>query len=263
MQLRVAQQKDIPKLYALWEEAFGDTKETVDLFFDTCFQMQNTLVAVCDGQVRSVVYLLRNVLQNGGKSFTASYIYAAATEKSYRGKGLMQALLTYTAETEAARDTDFLYLVPANAHLFRYYEKCGYHIAFGKRICTFSRTGLQAFAETAESTVPYMAWNRTALLFAEKLAQQFGDHSICSANGLAVWAQTGDCAEVSELYAVDGRLSELLQELLQACTAQRFLLPLPCTAAAEKCENTAMLKALSERAKAQNIKNAYVGLTLG
>ena len=75
MQLRVAQQKDIPKLYALWEEAFGDTKETVDLFFDTCFQMQNTLVAVCDGQVRSVVYLLRNVLQNGGKSFTASYIY--------------------------------------------------------------------------------------------------------------------------------------------------------------------------------------------
>lgn len=263
MQLRKAKPEDIPKLYSLWQAAFGDTKETVDLFFDTCFQMQNTLVAVCDGQVRSVVYLLRNALQSGGESFTASYVYAAATEKSYRGKGLMRTLLDYVAETETARGTDFLYLVPANAHLFRYYEKCGYHIAFGKRICTFSRAELQSYAKNLKSTVPYITWNRAVLQFAEKSAQQFGEYSVCGANGLAVWEQAGDCAEVSELYAADGRLSELLQELLQTCKAMQFTLPLPCTAATEQCENTAMLKALSERAQAQNIKNAYVGLTLG
>lgn len=263
MQLRKAQQEDIPALYTLWEEAFGDTKETIDLFFDTCFQMQNTLVAVCDGQVRSVVYLLRNALQNGGEAFSASYIYAAATEKTYRGKGLMHALLTFVAETETARGTDFLYLVPANAHLFRYYEKCGYHIAFGKQIRTFSRAELQSFAEIVKSTVPYIAWNRAVLQFSKKLAQQFGDRCICSAGGLAVWTQTGDCLEVTELYAADGRLPELLQELLRACKAMQFTLPLPCTAPTEKCENTAMLKALSERAKALNIQNAYVGLTLG
>lgn len=263
MQLRKAQQEDVPALYTLWEEAFGDTKETIDLFFDTCFQMQNTLVAVCDGQVRSVVYLLRNALQNGGEAFTASYIYAAATEKTYRGKGLMHALLTFATETETARGTDFLYLVPANAHLFRYYGKCGYHIAFGKQIRTFSRAELQSFAETVKSTVPYIAWNRAVLQFSKKLAQQFGDPCICSGNGLAVWTQTGDCLEVTELYAADGRLSELIQELLRACKAIQFTLPLPCTAPTEKCENTAMLKALSERAKAQNIQNAYIGLTLG
>lgn len=263
MQLRKAQQEDIPALYTLWEEAFGDTKETIDLFFDTCFQMQNTLVAVCDGQVRSVIYLLRNVLQNGGEAFSASYIYAAATEKTYRGKGLMHALLTFVAETETARGTDFLYLVPASAHLFRYYGKCGYHIAFGKQICTFSRVELQSFAEIVKSNVPYIAWNRAVLQFSKKLAQQFGDHCICNGNGLAVWTQTGDCLEVTELYAADGRLSELLQALLRACKAMQFTLPLPCTAPTEKCENTAMLKALSERAKAQNIQNAYIGLTLG
>lgn len=267
MQLRKAQQEDVPALYALWEEAFGDTKDTIDLFFNTCFQMQNTLVAVCDGQVRSVIYLLRNTLQNGGKSFTASYIYAAATEKAYRGKGLMRTLLEYTTETENARGTDFLYLVPANAHLFRYYEKCGFHIAFGKQICTFSREELRAFAEIAECTVPYIAWNRAALQFADRLAQHFGEYSIFGANGFAVWEQTGECAEVSELYAADGKLSELLCELLHSCAAHRFALPLPCGTVhddtALQTENTAMLKALSERVQAQNIKNAYIGLTLG
>lgn len=263
MLLRTAKTEDISALYAIWQEAFGDTAETVDLFFDTCFQKKNTLVAVCDGQVRSVVYLLRNVLQYGEKSFTASYIYAAATEKVYRGKGLMRALLTYAAETESARGTDFLYLVPANTHLFQYYEKCGFRTAFGKQICTFSRAGLQAFAEISECTVPYIAWKREVLQYAERLAQQFGEYSLSGANGFAVWAQTGECAEVSELYAADSRLSELLHELLQACKAIQFTLSLPCTAATEKCESTAMLKALSQRAKAQNIKHAYIGLTLG
>lgn len=263
MQLRKAQQEDIPALYALWQAAFGDEKETVDLFFDTCFQPQNTLVAVCDGRVRSVVYLLRNTLQNGKEQFTASYIYAAATEEDYRGRGLMRTLLEYTAETERARGTDFLYLVPASAHLFRYYEKCGFRTAFSKRICTFLRADLRVFAESASCTVPYIVWNGASLRFAAGLAQQFGECSLCDANGFAVWEQAGECAEVSALYAAGGRLSELLYTLLKACTAQRFTLPLPCTKKAEPCENTAMLKALSERAKKQNIQSAFVGLTLG
>lgn len=267
MQLRIAKKEDIPKLYALWEEAFGDGKETIDLFFNTCFQMKNTLVAVCDGQVRSVVYLLRNTLQNGGKSFTASYVYAAATEKVYRGKGLMRALLTYTAETETARGTDFLYLVPASADLFAYYEKCGFYIAFRKQICIFPRAELRAFAKIAECTVPYIAWSREVLQFAKNLACNFGEHSIHGESGFALWAQTAACAEVSELYAADGKLSELLCGLLHSCAAHRFVLPLPCGTVhgdvALQTESTAMLKALSERAQAQNIQNAYIGLTLG
>lgn len=263
MQLRKAQQEDIPALYALWEEAFGDTKETIDLFFNVCFQMENTLVAVCDGRVRSVVYLLRNALQNGRERFFASYIYAAATEKSYRGRGLMRALLAYAAETETARGTDFLYLVPASAHLFQYYAHCGFHTAFTKLTCVFSRAELQIFAEKAECTVPYIAWNQDVLQFSEKLAQQFGEQSLSCKDGFVLWEQTGEKAEISALYAADGRISPLLCALLKICTAQRFTLPLPCTAATETCERTAMLQALSPRAKAQNIQNAYIGLTLG
>ncbi len=148
MQLRKARKGDVPALYTLWEAAFGDTKETVDLFFETCFQMQNTLVAVCDGQVRSVIYLLRNTLQNGADSFTASYIYAAATE--------------------TARGTDFLYLVPASAHLFQYYAHCGFQTAFKKQTCAFSRAELQTFAKNAECTVPYIAWSQEVLQFSAK-----------------------------------------------------------------------------------------------
>lgn len=267
MQLRKAQQEDTSVLYALWEEAFGDTKETIDLFFDTCFQIQNTLVAVCDGQVRSVVYLLRNTLQNGGKSFTASYIYAAATEKAYRGKGLMRALLEYTTETENARGTDFLYLVPANAHLFRYYEKCGFHIAFGKQICTFSREELLEYANTETVTVPYVLWNADVLRFAERLACRFGEQYLRCENGFAVWEEAGEVAEITELCTASADVRNLLCELLHSCAAHRFALPLPCGTVhddtALQTENTAMLKALSERAQAQTIKNAYIGLTLG
>ncbi len=263
MQLRKARKGDVPALYTLWEAAFGDTKETVDLFFETCFQMQNTLVAVCDGQVRSVIYLLRNTLQNGADSFTASYIYAAATEEAYRGRGLMRAVLAYAAETETARGTDFLYLVPASAHLFQYYAHCGFQTAFKKQTCAFSRAELQTFAKNAECTVPYIAWNQAVLLFSEKLAQQFGAQSLSCKDGFVLWEQTGDEAEISALYAADGKLPPLLGALLKICTAQCFTLPLPCTAAAETCARTAMLQALSPRAKAQNIQNAYIGLTLG
>ena len=99
--------------------------------------------------------------------------------------------------------------------------------------------------------------------FSAKLAQQFGEQSLSCKDGFVLWEQTGEKAEISALYAADGKLSPLLGALLKICTAQCFTLSLPCTAATETCARTAMLQALSPRAKAQNIQNAYIGLTLG
>lgn len=267
MTLRTASQADIPVLYALWQEAFGDEKETIDLFFDTCFQPKNTLVAVCDSKVCSVVYLLENALQSSVERFSACYIYAAATAKAYRGQGMMHALLEFAAETAEMRGVDFLYLVPANAHLFQYYEKCGFHTAFQKQVYTISRAELYVYMKTAKTEVPYIVWDMSVLSFAEKLALAFGENYARCVNGFFLWEQTDECAKVSELCTADGKFSEILSTLLDSCAAKRFVLSLPCgmtfDGVVPRREKSAMLKALSKRAKTQEIQNAYIGMTLG
>lgn len=263
MILRTANQADIPVLYSLWQEAFGDEKETIDLFFDTCFQPQNILVAVCGGRVRSVVYLLEATLINGEERFRAFYIYAAATEKSYRGQGLMRALLDFSAETAQTRGADYLYLVPASEPLFQYYEKCGFQTAFQKQLCTLTRAQLFEYAKCAKCEAPYVVLQEAALHFADKLAVRFGEGSICRENTFVSWVLTDGIAEVTALSDTNGTFSDALFALLDSCPAGQFTLPLPCGVSAENAENTAMLKALSARAKTQDIQNAFVGMTLG
>ncbi len=285
MLLREAQPEDIPVLYALWQEAFGDETETIDLYFDTCFCTENTLVAVCDDRVRAVIYLLPNALQNGEKTFPAAYIYAAATEKAYRGRGLMGALLDFAAKTAEKRGMDFLYLVPASKSLFPYYGARGFKTAFSKKIYTFSSAVLQSccadraellsdYAETRFSVreralqgVPHIIWQPQTLLFAKRLEEAFGVQSVYTENGFAVWETQGETADVLELCAVNDAMPQVLGALLKNCGASQLTLSVPphlsFENAAYQTADTAMLMPLSESAKTASIQNAYIGITLG
>lgn len=284
MLLRTATEKDKPALLALWQSAFGDTAETVETFFALCFSPENTLVAETDGGVRAALYLLDSALYTKEKTFRASYIYAAATEKAYRKKGLMRALLQYAKNLCSQRGVDFLFLTPATEDLFAYYGKCGFFPAFAKTEYTATRAELSAAAdsathlqvckasvpaarETALQGVPHIVWGENACRFQQYLEKTFGVQSVYTNSGFAVFETENGICTVSEFCASPQNAPALFSELLKNSTANAFCLSAPCAMDLPlkntgKIQKTAMLSPLSVDARAVALSQIYIGITL-
>ena len=128
MTARRPQVADIPALTALWREAFGDTEAFVQGFFATAFSSARAM-CLCDGEaIGAVLYWLDCERADGGR---VAYIYAVATAKDHRGRGLCRILMQKTHETLRAAGYAGAILVPGNPSLFSMYEKMGY------RTCTY------------------------------------------------------------------------------------------------------------------------------
>ena len=118
------------ELRALWRDAFGDGDEYLDLFFSEYPAERFALAAVCDGKVAAALYLLPLTLICGERKYPAQYVYAVATDRQRRRRGLMRALLDKAAEEAGQSGIDALVTVPSNAGLFPYYAACGFETAF-------------------------------------------------------------------------------------------------------------------------------------
>jgi len=129
---RIASEKDIPGIVALWQEAFHETPVLPECI---CF------VAEQNSQIVSMLHALPQVLRTG-RDRKAAYLYAIATKEAYRGQGLCRGLMEYA---EKSLDADCCVLVPANERLFAFYEKLGYKMVF-----TRSRTAFAGGEEISE-----------------------------------------------------------------------------------------------------------------
>lgn len=116
---------DIPKLSALWQEAFGDTNEFIYKFFKTVYHDKRCCIEEENGQILSALYVLD--CYSGDKKL--AYLYAVATKKEHRGKGACRRLIEDTHEYLKANGYDGAILVPGNEELFSLYEKLGYTLA--------------------------------------------------------------------------------------------------------------------------------------
>ena len=121
---RIATQQDIPGIVRLWQQAFGETPVLPEA---PCF------VAEQDGQVVGMLHALPQIFLSG-KAYKAAYLYAIATEKAYRGRGICRSLMAYAEQT---LDVDCCILVPARESLFRFYEALGYETAFYRHKTSF------------------------------------------------------------------------------------------------------------------------------
>lgn len=113
---------DKQQLKALWKEAFVDPDSWIDSFFAAAFSPERCRCVVKDGQTAAALYWL-DCTCNGKK---LAYIYAVATGKAYRGKGLCRALMEDAHEQLAAMGYDGAVLVPGSDGLRAMYEKMGY-----------------------------------------------------------------------------------------------------------------------------------------
>ena len=113
------------ELRQLWQEAFGDSEETLDSFSATSFSPDRCHY-ICDGDTPvSALYWFDCELSG----YKLAYIYAVATLKTHRGQGLAKRLMTETHEILKEKGYAGAILVPGEKGLFAFYEKLGYRVA--------------------------------------------------------------------------------------------------------------------------------------
>ena len=116
---------DKPSLKILWKEAFEDSDGFIDLFFETAFSPDRCRV-VRDGDEAVAALYIFDCEAFGKKT---AYIYAVATRKSHRGRGLCARLMEDTHAYLADVGYSMAVLVPSEPSLFGFYEKLGYKTA--------------------------------------------------------------------------------------------------------------------------------------
>ena len=109
-------------LRMLWKEAFGDTDVFLDAFFETGFSPRRCRCVTEDGEVAAALYWFD--VTCGPQHF--AYLYAVATAKSFRGRGLFSTLLEDTKRILRSEGFHGILLVPENENLSRMYEKFGF-----------------------------------------------------------------------------------------------------------------------------------------
>ncbi|MBQ0058844.1 MAG: GNAT family N-acetyltransferase [Lachnospiraceae bacterium] len=180
MIIRKATAEDIPHLIELWQQAFGDAVEDIELFFKTAFKCEWTWVAAAislkgqmtsatnlqtkssaklseetpEGVAKPVSALYMLPCQIDGKQ--GYYLYALATDLAYRGRGLMASLIGKAFEQAKTEEKSFVWLQPAEESLFSYYERNGFECRIprgmqGKVNLSFSHEG-KRYIEAEELT---------------------------------------------------------------------------------------------------------------
>ncbi len=127
---------DIPALRRLWREAFGDGDTFLDAFFATGFSPDRCRCIIEEGDASAALYWFDS--RHTGRPI--AYLYAIATARERRGRGLCRALMEETHRHLVACGYVGALLVPGEASLFDFYAKMGYRActAVGEITCAAS-----------------------------------------------------------------------------------------------------------------------------
>ncbi len=115
---------DTNKLWTLWQEAFGDSEEFLQTFWDTAFEPHRCRCILSDTEALAALYIFDCLY----KDERIAYIYAVATSKAHRGKGLCHLLMADTHRYLKQKGYTGAVLVPATENLFAFYENMGYKV---------------------------------------------------------------------------------------------------------------------------------------
>lgn len=161
--------KYIPSLTRLWANVFGDEEAYIGLFFKKAYFDSECFAEIRDGEIISALYLLKSHIRIGGKIYHGRYLYAAATDKDFRGRGIMTKLLHEAESYVRSIELDFIALVPAEDSLYDYYGRFGYKQLMYKykikSICPQSENVNSYKAVTKEDFYKYRSDNSCDMLF--------------------------------------------------------------------------------------------------
>ena len=180
IELRDADETDVPALRRNWQACFGDEDEYLDFFFEKRFRTADAPVLTADGGIVSQLFLLPATLRDAsGDTWDICYLFAAATHPEYRRRGYMAKLLRFAADEMRAKGKRGIALLPGERSLYAYYETFGFQRAFRRRVWEGNlselptdsvpndpQTDALAFLETYFKNRTGVCWDRQALEFA-------------------------------------------------------------------------------------------------
>lgn len=188
------------KLRRLWKQAFGDTDDFLESFFDAGYSPDRCRYLTANGRVTAMLYWFDCCLD--GKKY--AYLYAIATDESCRNQGLCRSLMAETHNHLRAAGYAGTLLVPGSKELFRFYEKLDYTTC--SHVAEYTVTAGDPISLRAVSPAEYAALRRQLLpaggLIQEgailTFLQQFADFYAGDGFVLAVTTEDGT-AHVHEL----------------------------------------------------------------
>ena len=138
----------ISGLWDLWREAFGDSGEFLEAFFDTAYSTERCLCVTEDGKVAAAVYWF-DCTARGRK---IAYVYALATAMEYRGRGIGHRLMDTLHQTLAQQHYEGVVLVPGTPDLQYFYGSMGYYhcCSITEFVCTGAAEEVQLRRVTPE-----------------------------------------------------------------------------------------------------------------
>ena len=230
-----AEQRDLPMLFRLWEDVFGDPPELIEAFFRYFSPEKTGWVVKRGDRLCSAAYLITgNELLRANESLPAGYVYAVATAPEERGKGCAGMLMRHL-EQYARKAGILLYTRPASDRLFAWYsEKMG-----AKRVSRMSET--EILPESASSVIPvrridpaeygeirerylqgksHMVLSDPFLLFQENCS----DGYFAAGDGAACCMRQGNTLVIPELLCASEQRPQIVQSLIRSFQAERAVL---------------------------------------
>ncbi|MGN0161478.1 MAG: GNAT family N-acetyltransferase [Lachnospiraceae bacterium] len=136
-----ANESDINNLVSLWEESFHE-EYFAKKFFAELVNQKKTLVYREDGQVVSMLNMIpcryvsgegekvspKALSHDGNVDIRGAYLYALATRKEYRNRGIMSKLIREAVVQGEKLGCSFLYLMPADGKLYHFYEQFDFNV---------------------------------------------------------------------------------------------------------------------------------------
>lgn len=114
----------------LWKETFHDSDEYINLVFDAYFNPELVEYEEREGRVVSAMMAVPYRFGNGRNQLQGLYLCGLATDPEYRRKGIMGGMIDKLAEKMQTSEYSFMFLIPADAGLQRYYKDQGFVNAF-------------------------------------------------------------------------------------------------------------------------------------
>lgn len=282
--IRLSVKSDYNGLITLWKEAFGDCEEAIRMFLDSRYIADNTVVAEENGRIVSMLFLLEGKLRIKGKLYSSYYLYAAATAKSERGRGIMSELLAFAKQTAFDRGVDFICLKPAEESLYGYYSRFGYKAVFATKTVTIkcsdnrdsdthislteSQIDLEKARNSSFSETDAFLWDNSAIDYAIKQHQYYGGELLKSCKGYCLYSADDAKCSVNEFSFTSDCMNRIVSFLSFNNTFSEITVDLPidydCLGYDETVRDNGMALAVTESAESviDNLKNAYLNLTL-
>lgn len=111
---------------ALWKDIFHDADDYTGIVFDDTLDTALSATAYDDELLTSMIVGIPYEFKGGGRVFRALYACGVCTRPEYRRKGEIQSLMAQFERLAASRGFDFVFLIPANERLRKFYSHYGY-----------------------------------------------------------------------------------------------------------------------------------------